>query len=156
MSTFGVITVGALLAATAAAKPGIGPDWLMPGGRPIKLVLISAPAIGVADEAVLSPRGISRAFVITLLLPPFPADFEDVTVPALSIDAPLDSTTAGLDVKCAVDTEGLGDAECVDVDVDVNDVARRSATDLTDVGARLHLPVTHPPTLPIRPRPPCP
>ena len=102
-STLGASTVGVLFAATAAAKPGMKPVWLIPGGRPI-----NDPGfieLGI-DGDLVSPPGMS-IFALTLRL-------AVEVVLALSTEALLD-LGAGVVGKCVVDIEGRGEFDVVDL-----------------------------------------
>lgn len=149
----GVTVVGTLFAATAAAKPGIGPDWFIPGGRPKNVPAPREPDIESVDEvSSLDGVGMLRALLLTLLFAAVPFDFTVDDVPALSVDASLDLTTCrvGVVAKWLVMSDGLENVLADDVDTVATDL--RSAALFIPVGARPHLLVTQPPTLPIRPR----
>ena len=147
-STFGASTVGARFAATAAAKPGMRPDWFMPGGRP-KNKSPTEPDIDAAADELSLLAGVG---ILTLLLPRVLLVFAVADVPVLSVDAVLDLLTlsAGADAKWLALIDGLVAVFADDVDTVAIDL--RSATLFIPAGARPHLLETQPPTLPISPR----
>lgn len=93
------------MAATAAANPGIGPDWLIPGFRPAKnddakpleRSWLSRCAI-VIDLVLL---GTSSSLVFVARVPVDDCEFEVAIVSRLRWETALDLTVAGDVAACA-------------------------------------------------------
>lgn len=92
-------SMGAFLAATAAANPGIGPDWLIPGVRPPKKddtkVFERSWLSRCATVIDFVYLGTSSRFGFELRLPAEDFELEVVVVSTLHCDTALDLTVAG-------------------------------------------------------------
>jgi hypothetical protein len=146
--------VGTLLAATAAANPGIGPNWLIPGVRPPKRegVIVLEDSSRTRGEIDMDAvcLGPSSKFALTLLLLAEDFEFEVDVVATLCWDIALDLICAG-----DVATFLIGGRYCADEDDGMDVLLGVAAADLRSatllVGATPHFPRTQPPTEPMRP-----
>ena len=144
-------------------NPGIGPDWLIPGGRPKSAIGFELRdperTLEVVDGGPLD-EGMTKALLPVLTLR-FPSvwfgvvlDVDEVERLGVDVLLGLDLTycNVGVAEKWIVDIFGLADRLFAEADTAAVDP--KSATLFIPVGARPHLFETQPPTLPIRPRPP--